>query len=107
MAVPADVVSRIRTAAPAMDAIPIPGGLYAGVDKDVPSFGVRATLVSSALVSSDTIYNVTKSLFTRLRAFTAMHPALRRLKSRQMATEGFHIPLHDGAARYYAEVGLQ
>lgn len=107
IAVPADVVERIRKAAPAMDAIPIPGGLYAGVDEDVPSFGVRATLVSSARVSSETIYNVTKSIFSRLSAFTAMHPALSRLKSRKMAIEGIYIPLHEGAARYYAEIGLR
>lgn len=83
----------------------IPGGMYAGTDEDVETFGVGATVVSHAGVSDDIVYTFVKSVFDDFETFKGLHPALANLDPATMATEGNSAPLHPGAERYYQEQG--
>lgn len=84
----------------------IPGGMYAGNPDPVGTFGVKATVVSSAEVDADLIYKVVKAVFDNLDRFRRMHPAFGTLEPAAMAHDGLSAPLHDGARRYFAEQGL-
>ena len=84
----------------------IPGGLYRGTDADAMTFGVGATFVSSAKVPENVIYVVVKSVFENFDDFKKLHPAFGVLKKEEMVKDGLSAPLHDGAAKYYKEVGL-
>jgi uncharacterized protein len=84
----------------------IPGGMYRGNPKDISTFGVKATLVTSADVSADLVYNVTKSVFNDLDNFKTLHPVFSSLKKKQSIKDGNSAPLHPGALRYYKEAGL-
>lgn len=84
----------------------IPGAMYQGNLKDTSSFGVSATLVTTAKVSDDVVYLLVKSIFENLDSFKALHPALAPLNKQQMISKGLTAPLHPGAIRYYKEVGL-
>ncbi len=84
----------------------IPGGMYRGTDEDVKTFGVGATFVSSATVPADVIYVVVKSVFENFDDFKKLHPAFANLKKEEMVKDGLSAPLHDGAMKYYKEVGL-
>ena len=82
----------------------IPGGIYTGVDKDVPTFAVKATFVTSDKESEEVVYNVVKTVFENLDRFRTMHPAFRSLQPQEML-KGLSAPLHPGALRYYKEKG--
>ncbi len=84
----------------------IPGGMYKGNDRDVQTFGVAATFVSSTDASQEAIYQVTKAVFEDLSTFKKLHQAFGTLKKEEMVSDGLSIPLHDGARRYYQEAGL-
>lgn len=84
----------------------IPGGMYRGSPDDVTTFGVGATFVTSADVPADVVYQVTRAVFEDLDQFRSLHPALGILKPEQMVSDGNSAPLHEGAVRYYREVGL-
>jgi TRAP transporter TAXI family solute receptor len=84
----------------------IPGGMYRGSDSDVKTFGVGATFVSSTNTSSDVVYNVVKAVFENFDSFKKLHPAFANLQKKQMVKDGLSAPLHDGAAKYYKEAGL-
>lgn len=84
----------------------IPGGMYRGNDEDVTTFGVGATLVSSADVSEDVVYVLVKAVFENFEDFRGLHPAFANLDPAEMATAGLSAPLHAGAERYYREAGL-
>ncbi len=73
---------------------------------DVSTFGVKATLVTSARVADDIVYAVTKEVFDNLDRFRTLHPAYEGLTAEYML-EGLTAPLHDGALRYFREVGLR
>ncbi len=83
----------------------IPGGLYKGSDEPTETFGVYATLVTSADVDADKVYNVTKAVFDNFDRFKRLHPAFEHLKQEEMIKNALSAPLHEGAIRYYKEKG--
>ncbi|EJL6399980.1 C4-dicarboxylate ABC transporter substrate-binding protein [Vibrio cidicii] len=84
----------------------VPADMYRGTNTDVKSFGVAATLVTSADVSDAVAYNVAKAVFEDFDTFKRLHPAFANLKKEDMVKAGISIPLHPGAVKYYKEVGL-
>jgi TRAP transporter TAXI family solute receptor len=73
---------------------------------DVETFGVKATLVTSAKVPEDVVYAVTKEVFENFDEFKKLHPAFAVL-TKQGMLEGLSAPIHPGAMKYYQEAGLQ
>jgi hypothetical protein len=84
----------------------IPGGMYRANSDDTHTFGVGATLISSTATDAETIYQVVKSVFENFDEFKSLHPALSNLSKSEMVKEGLTAPLHEGALKYYKEVGL-
>lgn len=85
----------------------IPGGIYAGNPEPVMTFGVRATVVTAARLDADKAYAIVKTVFENLDRFRAVSPAFSGLEAGEMAREGSSAPFHEGAARYFREVGLR
>jgi TRAP transporter TAXI family solute receptor len=83
----------------------IPGGMYRGNPDDTQTFGVRATLVTSADVSDDVVYALTASVFNNFDEFKKLHPAFAHLKPEEMISAGLSAPIHPGALKYYKERG--
>jgi TRAP transporter TAXI family solute receptor len=84
----------------------IPGGMYRGNPDDVETFGVRATLVSSADVPDEVVYQVVKAVFENFEDFKKLHPAFATLEKEEIVTGGLSAPLHPGAEKYFKEAGL-
>jgi TRAP transporter TAXI family solute receptor len=85
----------------------IPIKFYPGAvnKKDIPSFGVKATFVTSAKVPDEVVYAITKEVFDNLERFKKLHPAYGGLTKEKML-QGLSAPLHPGAIKYYKEAGL-
>ena len=86
----------------------IPISQYPSVtnEADVPTYGVKATLCTSADVPDEVVYALTKEVFDNLDEFKALHPAFATL-TRQNMLEGLSAPLHPGALKYYREASLK
>ncbi len=82
----------------------IPAGMYNN-KKDVMTFGVGATFVSSTDVPDEVAYVVVKAVFDNFKQFKKLHPAFNNLDPKQMITDSLSAPLHDGAVKYYKEKG--
>jgi TRAP transporter TAXI family solute receptor len=83
----------------------IPGGLYANNPQPTETYGVLATMVTSAKVPEETVYQVTKAVFENFNEFKSLHPAFANLDPAKMVKDGLSAPLHPGAAKYYKEKG--
>ena len=103
VAIPVEVVSKVGDPAylPAM----IPANTYTGQTEDVPTAAVRNYLVTGVNVPADTVYTMTKSLFTNLDQMVAAHAAAKLINAAD-APKAPPVPLHPGAERYYREAGL-
>lgn len=83
----------------------IPGGLYSNNPNPTNTYGVLATMVSSAKVPDEVIYNVVKAVFENFDEFKKLHPAFAALDAKAMIKDGLSAPLHTGAVKYYKEKG--
>lgn len=83
----------------------IPGGMYSSNPQPTKTYGVLATMVTSAKEPADTVYAITKAVFDNFDEFKKLHPAFAHLDPKTMVSDGLTAPLHEGAARYYREKG--
>jgi len=83
----------------------IPGGMYANNPNPTETYGVLATVVSSAKVPEATVYAMTKAVFENFEEFKKLHPAFANLDPKKMIKDGLSAPLHAGAVKYYKEKG--
>lgn len=78
----------------------IPENTYASLRKPVSTFGVLATLVTSADLDSAMVNEVVRAVFANFEDFKAMHPAFYDLDPQRMLRDGLSAPLHPGALKY-------
>jgi hypothetical protein len=83
----------------------IPGGTYKGTDKDTPALAIKATLAVNAKLDTDTVYEMTKALFSNLPELATAHAKGKEV-SAEKAVTGVSVPFHPGAAKYYKEIGV-
>jgi uncharacterized protein len=83
----------------------IPGGMYANNPDPTQTYGVLATVVTSAKVSDATVYALVKAVFENFDEFKKLHPAFAHLDPKEMIKNGLSAPLHPGAIKYYKEKG--
>jgi TRAP transporter TAXI family solute receptor len=84
----------------------VPAGTYKTTDRDVATFGVVATLVTSAEAKDEIVYELTRAVMENIGDFRQLHPAFANLDPRRMVKDGLTAPIHPGALRYYKEKNL-
>ena len=100
-----DVAAKLMADSPYYTAYNIPAGTYEGQTADVTTVTVKATLIVSTSASEEDVYNITKAIFDNIDAITAAHAKGAEL-SLENATSGMTAPFHAGAAKYFAEKGI-
>jgi len=102
VSIPADVIAKIGD--PAYQAGTIPANTY-GEHPAIPTATVKNFLVTHEGVPADTVYAMTKALFTNLDQMVAAHSAAKAINPAD-APKDPPVPLHPGAEKYYREAGL-
>lgn len=82
----------------------VPGGTYKGVDDDVVTVAVKATLIVSDKLSEDVVYELVKGIFDNKEDITSGHAKGAELDT-TYAVEGISVKFHPGAEKYFKEVG--
>jgi len=105
--VPVTTIDTLLAKFPYYAPAAIPVKFYPGATnkKDISTFGVKATFVTSAKVPDDVVYAITKEVFENFDRFKKLHPAYEVLTKEGML-QGLSAPIHPGAMRYYKEAGL-
>ncbi|MBE6612005.1 MAG: TAXI family TRAP transporter solute-binding subunit [Ruminococcaceae bacterium] len=99
------VADKVMASCPYYTTYTIPAGTYEGQAKDVVTLTVKATMIVSADLDEETVYQITKAIFDNTEAISAEHAKGAEL-SIENATSGMTAPFHAGAARYFAEKGV-
>lgn len=97
-------VERMIKEYPGYTACIIPAGTYSGQTDDIQTVGVKAVLVASAGVSTETGRQLAETLFSHsseLRYATSASGL-----DRDFAVSDIPVPFHSGAAAWYAEHGI-
>lgn len=99
-------VSQLISSNPYLYYLTIPAGTYTGIDHEVSTLGVVATVVTSTATDEKTVYDLVDAVFENIDHLREAHPAFANLEPEEMACRGLLAPLHEGAKRYFAEHGL-
>ena len=83
----------------------IPGGTYKGTDEDIGALAIMATLAVSSKLDEQTVYDMTKALFSNLTELGNGHAKGKEVSAKTAIT-GVSVPFHPGAIKYYKEIGL-
>ena len=101
-----EIAETLMASNPFYTAYTIPAGTYAGQDADVTTVTVKATLIVSANASEEDVYGLTAAIFNNIDAIAAENGKGAEL-SVENATSGMTAPFHAGAAKYFAEKGVE
>lgn len=123
---PAGAIAELASSGVGIELVPLTGAPadalrksnpYFAVDniaantyKDVPAvqtLAVGAQLVTSAKVPADTVYEITKAMYSApaQKTLAAGH-AKGKFITKENAVQGVGIPFHPGAEKFYKEAGL-
>ena len=100
------VAEKLMASCPFYTTYKIPAGTYNGQTADVETVTVKATLIVSATATEEDVYKLTAAIFDNAEAITAENAKGAEL-SIENATSGMTAPFHAGAAKYFAEKGVQ
>ncbi len=101
-----EIAEKLMAECPFYTLYTIPANTYEGQTADVTTVTVKATLIVSASASEEDVYNLTAAIFDNIDAITAENAKGAEL-SLENATEGLTVPFHAGAAKYFAEKGIE
>ena len=101
-----DLRQKLLTSCPYYSPLKIPAGTYKSVTEDVETVTVKATLIVASYLDEDTVYGITSAIFDHIEEITLMNAKGKELDVLE-ATQGMAVPFHKGAARYYAEHGIE
>ena len=100
-------IAQLLEANPAYQPYTIPAGSYDGVDTDTLTFGVPSTLIVNADVPEQVVYDVVMMMYSddfkeyMRAAYKSFEPS-----PASGLFETIGVPLHPGAEKAYAELGL-
>ena len=100
------IAESLMASCPFYTTYKIPANTYEGQTEDVTTVTVKATLIVNADADEEAVYNLTAAIFDNIDAITAEHAKGAEL-SLENATSGMEAPFHVGAAKYFAEKGIE
>jgi TRAP transporter TAXI family solute receptor len=101
----ADHIAALQEISAAYAETTIPAGTYEGIDADVTTVGMKATIVANDTVTEDEAYTIVKAIFEGKDEITEGHAKGAELDLAFASTCG--IPYNAGAAKYFAEQGIE
>ena len=100
-----DAVAKLQEISPAYSKTVIPAGTYKGIDEDIVTVGVKATIIANEDVTEDEAYTIVKAIFEGKDDIASRHAKGNELDLEYASVCG--LPYHAGAAKYFAEQGIE
>lgn len=102
----ASLIDALKAQYPWYGAYTIPAGTYPNQDSDVLTSAIKITVCTDARVDDDVIYDLTKTFWENFEELKATQAPLKQVNPKEAVKDLAGLPIHEGAARYYREIGL-
>lgn len=83
----------------------LPPKVYPGQNEPLVSYGIKASLIAHEKADPYIVYWLTRVIIENIDFLRTQHPTLTHLKAHDMFALGNFLPMHEGAARYWHEIG--
>ena len=84
----------------------IPARSYPNQTQDIRTTAIKMVLFCSAELDDETVYMLTKTLWENMEELGLSQNSLRGLTPEEAVRDIAGLPLHEGAMRYYREIGV-
>ena len=101
-----NLIDALQVEYPWYGAYTIPAGTYPKQDKDILTSAIKLTICTDARVDDDVVYELTKSFWENFESLKATQAPLKKVDPKDAVKDLAGLPIHEGAARYYREIGL-
>ena len=99
-----EAIAKMQEINPSYAKAVIPAGTYEGIDEDVTTVAIKATIIANSEVSDEDAYTIVSAIFENAAAITEAHAKGAELDLAYASECG--LPYHAGAAKYFAEKGI-
>jgi len=100
-----DVIDTLQKTYPWYAKYTIPAGTYPGQDAAVQTSAIKMVMFCNASLDADTVYQLTKTFWENIDELGNSQSNLKGLKPADAVKDIAGLTLHDGAAKYYKEIG--
>lgn len=100
-----DIIAKLQAEYPWYAAYTIKAGTYPNQNEDMQTTAIKMVMFCSADLDEQTVYDLTKTLWENIDALGESQSNLKGLTAEEAVKDIASLPLHDGAAKYYKEVG--
>ena len=102
----AATISKLQAEYPWYVTYTIPAGSYPNQKTDVTTTAIKMVLFCSTDLDEETVYMLTRTLWENMETLGESQSSLRGLTAEEAVRDIAGLPLHDGARRYYTEIGV-
>ncbi|MDO4710499.1 MAG: TAXI family TRAP transporter solute-binding subunit [Peptostreptococcaceae bacterium] len=99
-------IAKLRREYPWYAEYTIPANTYKGQEQEIKTTAIKMAMFTSADIPEDVVYDLTKAFWENLETLKASNASLQGISIEQAVTDLADLPLHEGAIRYYKEVGV-
>ncbi|MGF6905735.1 TAXI family TRAP transporter solute-binding subunit [Fusobacterium sp. PH5-44] len=101
-----EIIDKLKKEYPWYAKFTIPAGTYPNQDSDVQTTAIKMVMFTSTDLSEDTVYDLTKTFWENVTKLAENNKGLVGLKVEDAIKDIADLPLHDGATKYYREIGV-
>jgi len=101
-----DTIAKLQAEYPWYVTYTIPAGSYPNQKDDVTTTAIKMVLFCSTGLDEETVYMLTKTLWENMESLGESQSSLRGLTAEEAVRDIAGLPLHEGARRYYTEIGV-
>lgn len=101
-----DILKELQESYPWYAPYTIPAGTYPGQDEDVHTSAIKMVMFCTADLDEETVYHLTRTFWENIDQLGQAQSSLMGLTPEDAVKDIANLPLHDGAARYYTEIGV-
>ena len=106
VAIGSDILETLRASYPWYARYTIPAGTYPGQNADVETTAIKMAMFCNSTLDDETVYMLMKTFWENIDELANAQRNLKGLKPEDAVRDIAGLPLHEGAKRYYLEVGV-
>lgn len=101
-----DIIETLKKDYPWYAPFTIPANTYPNQTEDVQTSAIKMVMFCSADLDEQTVYDLTKTFWENIDSLGEAQKNLKGLTAEEAVKDIANLPLHDGAAKYYKEIGV-
>lgn len=104
--IPKNLVDEMKIDYPWYSNYTLKAGTYEELTEDMNTSAIKMVMFTSSDMDDDLIYELTKIFWENIEELKRTHNFLKEVTIEGAVTDIADLPLHEGALRYYKEIGI-